>query len=157
MQQKMGSDPRSEFLLQAKLQTYASSGEGGERILADGSKELIWEDGDYKYRDSYFGYNPFIGEEIVWQNSKAIWGMNYYGQIVSDQVLAKDIYRFLQTALRLIEIEKPFRGPDYFQEGDWEYQNTTPGAVDKFEGLEVIYFQKEKVYELKYQGGLIIR
>lgn len=51
-----------DFLVKAKINTYASSGEGGEKKLEDGGRELIFENGEYKYRDRYFGFNPFIGE-----------------------------------------------------------------------------------------------
>jgi len=82
----------SKFLVKAKINTYASSGEGGEKILPDGSKEFEFEEKEFKYQDRYFGFNPFIGEEIVWQNGKVVWGMNYYGEIVSEIIPAKSIY-----------------------------------------------------------------
>ena len=40
-----------QFLVLAKISTYASEGEGGERMLADGSKELTFQKGGFKYRD----------------------------------------------------------------------------------------------------------
>jgi hypothetical protein len=147
----------SEFLVRAKINTYAGSGEGGEIILEDGSKELNYEIGEWKYRDRYFGFNPFIGEEIVWKNGKAAWGMNYYGGIVSDKVVARRLYQFLQKAMRLVEVKRPFRGPVCFQEGEWDYKDESIGTVDKFYGTEAIYFQKEKVYELKYHGGAVAK
>lgn len=147
----------SEFLVKAKINTYASSGEGGERILEDGSKELSYEINEWKYRDRYFGFNPFIGEEVVWKNGKAVWGMNYYGGVISNKVVGKQLYQFLQKAMRLVNMEKPFRGPVGFQEGEWDYKDESIGTVDKFYGTETIYFQKEKVYELKYQGGVVVK
>lgn len=144
-----------DFLVNAKINTYASSGEGLEKILGDGSKELVYESGEWKYRDIYFGFNPFIGEEIVWKNCKAIWGMNYYGRIVSDQVNAKSVYNFLRKAMVLVKTDRPFRGPSHFQEGEWEYRDESFGEVGMFEGLEIIYLQGKKVYELKYKGGII--
>ena len=55
----------NEFLIKAKLRGYASSGEGGETRLDNGGKVLSYKEGDYEYKDTYFGFNPFIGEEIV--------------------------------------------------------------------------------------------
>ncbi len=144
-----------DFLVKAKINTYASGGEGGEKILEDGGKELIYESGGWKYRDRYFGFNPFIGEEIVWFNNKITWGMNYYGRIISDKIDAEYLYKFLQKAMRLINSERPFRGPQQFKEESWDYCDESFGTVDKFEGLETIYFKEEKVYELKYYGGTI--
>ena len=147
----------NDFLVKAKTNTYASNGEGGERALEDGAKELIYEQGEYKYRDQYFGSNSFIGEEIVWQNGKAIWGMNYYGKIVSDKIDNDRLYPFLKKALMLVKTDRPFRGPDDFHDGEWEYHDENNGEVDKFDGTETIYFKKEKVFELRYHGGAIVK
>jgi len=62
----------SKFLVKAKISTYASEGEANEIVLEDGAKELTFEDGEFKYRDRYYGFNPFVGEEIVWKNGKII-------------------------------------------------------------------------------------
>lgn len=85
----------NKFLTKAKINTYASSGEGGEKILSDGSKEFEFKEKEFRYRDRYFGFNPFIGEEIIWENKKVVWGMNYYGEIISKIILVKRIYQFL--------------------------------------------------------------
>jgi len=144
-----------DFLVEAKINTYASNGEGKEKILKDGSKEFVYEKDKWKYRDRYFGFNPFIGEEIVWNNDKVIWGMNYTGKILSDKIDAKEVYQFLKKAMKLVELEKPFRGPAYFQENEWEYKDQNSGTFENFEGFETIYYKSEKVYELKYHGGMI--
>ena len=143
------------FLIKAKTLTYASAGEGREKILADGSKELSYKNGPWQYRDRYFGFDPFIGEEIVWKNGRIIWGLNYYGQITSTKIDSRAIYKFLQSALRLVQASRPFRGPKVFSIADWNYQDQSSGSINSFSGHEVIYFKTKKVYELKYQGGLI--
>jgi hypothetical protein len=146
-------DILNDFIVEAKINTYASGGEGGENTLEDGSKELIHKNAEWKYRDRYFGFNSFIGEEIVWKGGTAVWGMNYYGKIVSDKVDATQIYSFLKKAMKLVTTERPFRGPANFQDGEWDYTDVSNGTIDKFEGVETIYFRKNKVYELKYNGG----
>ena len=60
----------NQFIVKAKIATYASQGETDEKILADGAKELIFENKEYKYRDKYYGFNPFVGQEIVFKNNK---------------------------------------------------------------------------------------
>lgn len=146
----------SKFLVKAKINTYASSREGGEKILPDGSKEFEFKEKEFKYRDRYFGFNSFIGQEIVWQNEKVVWGMNYYGKIVLEIIPAKDIYQFLQEALKKITKDKPFRGPDNFKNDDFKYINKTKGAIKGFKGEEIIFYKEQIVYKLNYQGGLII-
>lgn len=143
-----------EFLVKAKVNTYASVGEGGERNLDDGSKELVYEESGWKYRDRYFGFNPFIGEEVVWKDGKVIWAMNYYGRLISDKVLGKEVYEFLKKALQKIKKARPFRGPTEFIEGEWTYQDESEGMLDGFEGVEMIFYRREKVYELRYHGGV---
>lgn len=144
-----------KFLVRAKINTYASEGEGGEKVLEDGSKELIYSEGDFRYRDRYFGFSSFIGEEVVWENDAIIWGMNYYGQIVSEAVGVKELYLFLQGALRRVNEELPFRGPERVMRGDFEYVNEVNGDVKEFTGLEKILFQGKEVFRLVYHGGLV--
>ena len=147
----------TKFLIKAKINTYASSGERREKILPDGSKEFEFEEKKNKYRDRYVGYNPFIGEEIVWQNEKVIWGMNYYGEIVSEIIPAKKIYHFLQESLKRITDDKPFRGPDNFKKDGFKYVNKVKGTVERFEGQETIFYKKQLVYKLSYYGGVIVK
>ena len=74
----------SKFLVKAKIATYASEGEANERVLEDGAKELTFEDGKLKYRDRYYGFNPFVGEEIVWKapaEPKVLGLSNYTGNL----------------------------------------------------------------------------
>ncbi len=139
----------------AKKNTYASGSESNQRVLADGSKEFTYELDELKYQDRYFGDSPFIGEEIVWCNQKLIWGMNYYGSIISEGVEAEELYDFLRQALRLVAPVNPFRGPDKFSSHNWEYTNQTSGGVDGFTGVETVYFKGQKVFELKYHGGFV--
>lgn len=147
-----------KFLVEAKKNTYASDGEGGEKRLGDGSKELTFEKSGYTYRDRYFGFNPFLGEEVVFDNNgKAIWGMNYYGLILSENVEGKELYSFLQEALKLVAEDRPFRGPEIFKIDDWRYIDKSAGDLESFQGVEEIYYQQEKVYELTYHGGKVVK
>jgi len=143
------------FLVKAKINTYASNNK--KRTLKDGSKELIYKNINLIYRDKYFGFNPFIGEEVVWRNGKVVWGMNYYGKIISDKVDDEQLYEFLRKAMRLVKPERPFRGPAYLREGEWVYKDKSYGKVDNFKGVEIIFLKKKKVYELKYHGGNIAK
>jgi hypothetical protein len=141
------------FLLRAKLKTYATGGEGAEQTLEDGSREMSYREGSLFYRDRYFGFSPFVGEEVVWENDQAVWAMNYYGVVTDESVAPGDIYSFLQKAMQQITSERPFRGPKEFSEGDFLYQDTSEGDAEFFAGEEAIFFQKKQVYLLKYHGG----
>lgn len=141
------------FLVKAKIATYASAGEANERVLEDGAKELSFESDGQRYRDRYYGFNPFVGEEIVWRDGEIVWSMNYFGRIISDALPAKDIYAFLQRAMKLLKEDRPFRGPAHFSDGDLEYIDESTGDIHDFAGKEKIFYKGQEVYQLKYHGG----
>jgi hypothetical protein len=146
-----------EFLVKAKVSTYASGEEG--RVLEDGAKELIFRQEEFIYRDRYYGFNHFGGQEVVFQNEKPIWVMNYHGGVPSNIINREEIkriYEFLRKALKQVREDKPFRGPEYFKEGDFEYFNEVEGDVHDFRGTEKIFYKGELVYELEYNGGNIL-
>jgi hypothetical protein len=143
----------TKFLIEAKLHTYASTRESVENLLEDGSKELTFIQGQLRYRDRFFGVNPLIGEELVWEAGRLIWGMNYFGNALEETVPASQIYNFLQQALRMIRPERPFRGPEFFRAGPFTYVDKSHGVLDAFSGEEVIYFRDQQVYHLVYHGG----
>ena len=144
-----------QFLVKAKIATYATSGEGGEKNLEDGSKEMTFSDGEYNYRDRYFGFNPFVGEEIVWQGDKVIWSMNYYGKILDSELSDKDVYTFLQKSMRHVTEDRPFRGPENFKDGDLEYIDKSQGDTNEFSGEEKILYKNIEIYRLVYHGGRV--
>lgn len=141
----------NEFLVKAKISTYA--GEAKKKILKDGTKELMFKEGEFKYRDRYYGFNPFFGEEIVWQKNKIFWGMNYFGRIFSDAVSEKQVYKFLIIAMKQIKEERPFRGPHNFKSEDFEYFDESTGDINNFVGVERILFKGQEIYKLNYHGG----
>src|SRR5512136_2980713 len=100
-----------QFLVKAKVSAYASGGEGREDVLSDGCKELTFQEAVFKYRDRYFGWNPFVGEEVVWQDDQITWAMNYYGLVFDQVVPAGQVYAFLQQAMKQVKEDRPFRGP----------------------------------------------
>lgn len=153
----MDTKELGKFFVKAKVRTYASSGEGGDKLLSDGSKEFRFKEKIYEYRDVYFGFNPFIGQEIVFRNEQAVLGMNYYGSIISETVPPKEIYQFLKEALRSVPKDKPFRGPKRFKKGNFEYFNKIKGSLERFEGQEKIIYKTKKVYELNYHGGVVTK
>ena len=116
---------------------------------------MTFEENGFKYRDRYFGFNPFSGEEVVWKNEELIWSMNYYGKVSSDVVPAKQVYQFLQKAMREITLDRPFRGPSNFKDGDFEYLDENTGTIDCFVGIERILYQGQEIYHLDYHGGQV--
>ena len=143
----------NKFLAKAKIATYA--GDGRSKNLEDGSKELTYEEKEFSYKDRYFGFDPFIGEEVVFQNKKPIWSMNYYGFLTSSALSAKQVYEFLKKALRQVKENQPYRGPENYKEKDLEYANQVTGTINAFIGTEKIKYKRKEIYKLDYHGGLI--
>jgi hypothetical protein len=141
-----------EFLVEAKINTYASE-KPLKKKLSDGSKELVYKKGEFIYRDRYFGFNSFTGQEVVFEGKKAIWLMNYQGEILSKVISTKEIYDFLKKVLRQVPKEYPFRGPKKFNDGNLSYENKGKGKIERFKGTEKIFYKGKLIYELIYHGG----
>ena len=147
------------FLISAKLNTYASQGGAASAPpLLQGGHQLEYRQGAWFYRDIYFGMAYFIGQEMVYRDEQPFFSMVYGGGMLASQPTAQemaDVYGFLQVAMRQVQPERPYRGPQAFHQGDYEYRDESQGEVDNFWGLETITRQGLAVYQLRYSGGLI--
>ena len=54
-----------------------------------------------------------------------------------------------------VNIERPFRGPSHFEEGEFEYFDESEGTIDRFKGAEKILYKGKEIYRLEYHGGRI--
>lgn len=145
-----------DFVLQSKISSYASDGEGREKKFDDGSVGFEITSDGYRYLDRYYGFNPFVGsEQIFGDDNKLLWVMNYFGEVLPNGSDPERIYSFLREAMRLITPEYPFRGPELFEKQNYRYENKQYGSFDHFHGIEKIYENSEEVYVLYYHGGRI--
>ena len=140
-----------DFLIRAKRDTYAS-GRGPDSSSRPSSHDLSYAEGDLKYIDTYLGGFHFIGEEAVWLGSTPLWGMNYYGKMLSD-LIPEGFSPFLKSSLMQVTDGAPFRGPSEFIEGDFEYHCSWNGNLYLFEGEETILLRKTAIYNLVFHGG----
>lgn len=138
------------FLLRAKRATYAGKGAEGESSRPK-SHDLQYSEGELLYIDSFIGEKEFAGEEAVWAEGTPVWSMNYIGR-VTDPRFSGD---FLKAALKAVPAERPYRGPEVYEEGDWRYECRTEGNFGWFQGYEVIYLEGEAVYDCFFHGGYI--
>lgn len=139
-----------EFRLEAARNTYAGFSNEVESTRLD-SHDFRFSKGEYTYHDSYVGGEQFAGEEAVWKNGKALWAMNYCGRVL-DQKFSGN---FLKAALRAADKKMPFRGPEFFKDGEYVYKTTVNGSFEWFQGFEEIFCGDEKVYECYYHGGVM--
>ena len=64
-----------KFLVEAKKVTYATGDLANKAINSDKSTTLIFENGDWKYHDNYFGGEPYGGREVVFFKNQPIYIM----------------------------------------------------------------------------------
>lgn len=130
------------FLLRAKRATYA--GKGPESPSSrPATHDLAYQEGSLLYIDSYLGGSYFAGEEALWEDGQPVWSMNYVGRVIGDPFSGD----FLKAALLHVPQEKPYRGPEFYQEGDYAYSCRSEGSFDWFEGYESITYQGICIYE----------
>lgn len=147
-----------DFLIEAKKQTYANN--LGERMASTrlNSKDYEYKKDNMIYHDTYFGGTRFIGEEVVYIDNKTYWAMNYYGVTLDETLGEETMDNALRPALMLVGKDVnviPVRGPKEFINGEYKYTFKVEGDLNCFNGVETIYKNDVKIYELKCSGGLI--
>lgn len=137
------------FRLEANVNTYAAyKNEVGS--TRPSSHDFRYERGAYIYHDTYVGGEKFAGEEAVWKNGTAVYAMNYMGRVLGDGFSGN----FLKEALRAADTRMPYRGPEYYCDGEYVYKCSVTGDITWFRGYEEIYREDVKVYECVFHGGL---
>ena len=145
-----GLDELIAFRLEANKNTYAAFMNEVDSTRLD-SHDFRYEHGAYTYHDTYVGGERFAGEEAIWKNGKSVYAMNYLGRVLG----ANFSGNFLKLALRNADKRMPYRGPTYFEEGEYMYKCAVNGDFSWFQGYEEIYWKDTKVYECFFHGGLI--
>jgi len=152
----MNKSELKDFLVEAKKATYAAGDDIEERVNPDKSTTFLFEDGDWKYHDNYFGGEPYGGREVVHYKGNPVYIMTYYGNVkLINSIVLEQVYEVLMGALGLITSDYPYRGPERFEKGDFVYTNSHEGEIDNFSGEESIVYQGQEVYRAKYMGGFV--
>ena len=138
------------FRLEAIVNTYAGFMNETESTRLD-SHDYSYSNGPYTYLDTYVGGEQFAGEEAIWYEGKAQYAMNYSGRVL-DQQFSGD---FLKEALRKADRSMPYRGPEYYQSGEYTYKCKVAGDFTWFQGYEEIYCGETKAYECYFHGGIM--
>lgn len=152
----MNDQQLAEFLVAAKRATYAAQGDDASvPPLLNGSRQLEFRLGSVLYRDIYFGFAFFVGQETVYADDAPLWAMSYAGGLVDAHADAHAVYKFLQFALRQVDAASPYRGPGLIRGDNFQYTAQTTGALENFSGIERISQNRAVVYELRFHGGRI--
>ncbi len=138
------------FRLEANVNTYAAFMNETDSTRFD-SHDFRYENGEYVYHDTYVGGEQFAGEEAIWKKGKAVYAMNYMGRVLKENFSGN----FLKEALRKADYKMPYRGPEYYQAGEYTYKCKVSGDINWFQGYEEIYWMDELVYECYFHGGML--
>jgi hypothetical protein len=149
-EEEINIDSLRDFLCEARRNTYAANATPIDaRLLA--STQLEFQKGNFFYRDIFFsGTKKIIGQEIIYQDSKPIWGMNYMGNQIG-----KLETNFLKESLFKLAERCRLGGICENEKREYKYQDNGQGGVEEFSGQEQIFVQGKNTYKLDYKGGLI--
>jgi len=150
----------NSFLLDANANGYAGSGNEFTPPQRPEFDEIHYQKGDFVFHDSYAGHYFAPGQEIVYYKNQPIWAMAYAGgmefEYHGDEKLTHETIEFLKKALMKMDPALPFRGPEKFEDGDWQYISTVTGDTKDFIGNEKIYHKNRLVFEQNFIGGIIV-
>jgi len=122
-----------DFLYDARKNTYASDSGVVDNPRLVGSKQLEFQKGIYAYRDIYFsGEKSFIGQEIIYQNAKPVWGMNYMGSQPGK------MESFLKESLYKLARKCRLGQSCFYERRECKYQDQGQGDISNFSGEEQI-------------------
>ena len=111
---KTDLDKLIDFRLEANVNTYAAFMNETTSTRFD-SHDFQYANGPFTYHDTYVGGEQFAGQEAIWQDGKAVYAMNYLGRVLGEQFSGN----FLKEALRKADKNMPYRGPEYYQSGEY--------------------------------------
>lgn len=147
-----------EFLIEAKKNTYASASAEKMESSRMNSIDYEYKRGNMIYHDTFFGGVKFMGEEVLYEDDVILWGMNYYGVTLDEEISEEAMDKVLRPALMKVGEDTeliPVRGPREFVNGEYKYTFKVEGDLNRFEGVETISKNDKVIYELHCHGGLI--
>lgn len=153
-------DELNKFLYRANANGYAGDGVKVE-AQRPGFDELEYKEEDWLYHDSYAGHFFAPGQEVVYYKNEPVWAMAYAGgmqfEYHGQEEITHRTFEFLKKALMAMDPDKPFRGPEKFEEGDMRYESTLSGDIKDFSGNEKIFIAGKLVFEQNFIGGIIVK
>jgi hypothetical protein len=146
------------FLVEAKRSARPAGKVGELQDEMPGAIQLEYSRGLYTYKNIYYGFERFSGQETVHFEGRPVWGMGYNGGLINHymwDLQPQWIYAVLRSALAKVSEELPFRGPLNYEYYGFEYNNHPLGHLAEFLGEETIKYRDSLVYHLWYVGGFI--
>src|SRR3989338_1145695 len=155
MERNQWLEELADFIVEANGNTWAAD---GNEIAAErkGYKELEYQRGEWRLRDSYTGYFRAPGMTTIYFKEKPSWTMAYggTGQLEGYEEIVQPTFTFLKQALMCVSPQMPLRGPEEFVVDDWTYKfKLVRGDITDFLGEEVITKKDSKVFTQTVMGG----
>ncbi|WP_337267631.1 DUF5680 domain-containing protein [Oryzifoliimicrobium ureilyticus] len=148
-------DLLNRTIVAAKAASYVGGGKTSPSSR-EGSHDLAWTSGDWRYLDSYFGGTDFIGQEVLWFCGEPVWAMNYYGYITrADLIDGTRAGDTIRAALSEMYRQGRFLGGFDWSGPSGVYRDRNEGDAFHFKGRETIAVAGTEAYALDYSGGLI--
>jgi hypothetical protein len=147
-----------KFIVKAKANGWVGAESGGKKIGSPrrGSLDVVYEEGDFFYQDSFVGLTDFCGQEHICFKDEPIWSMAYYGYLVRPDLFnGSRTVEVLKKALAEMYRQNRFLGSFEYHYQQCEYRDSNRGDFKNFEGREEILLEGTLVYELRYFGGLV--
>jgi len=148
---KINLDNLKEFLCEARKNTYALGSGKADNPKLSGSTQFEFSKGSYFYRDVYFsGDKKFMGQEVVYYETKPIWSTSYTGEQIDklkEAFLKESLFKLAEKC-RLGEFCE-------YEKRELKYENHGQGSIEEFSGKEEIFLKDKIFYKLTYQGGLL--
>jgi len=124
-------------------------------------KRVRLEKGNFLYEDEWCGDFQAPGREIVIHKptERRVWQMAYWGGMLpefEDPEFIGETFAFLKTALAKVSVKRPFRGPEYSEQGEFAYLCEVKGDISNFNGEEKIYHRRELVFKQCFGGSTAI-
>lgn len=148
-----------KFIKTAGSATYAGGGSYEKIPERPGFLELVYQENDWHYRDSYTGFYRSRGTETVRYQNQVVWVSQYGGGIENGfENRAGETFNFLKSAIlhNNNSIKQTFRGPRVYAQDDWSYTYHQEGEVEDFWGLETIKYKHKIVFTHRIIGGTIV-
>ena len=142
------------FLIDANNEGYGNPDVEIEKA-EDGGRIINHTDGKWHFCDYFYGGHPYAGQEVIYEDGKPVWAMQYRGWVHDTELTSSDVYRFLRKALLQAPEQHPYRGPKEYTEDNLSCQNNWHGDMVNFSGEEVITENGQEIYKGLYFGGTV--
>ena len=117
-----------------------------------GSKKMVFTSGNMRYENCFYGEKDFFGTEMIWEDDQAVWGRNYIGQVMKDELDTDFLHKMCVMAMYETNMPKSI----YKATNDAkEYKRNIIGSWSFFRGHDVVFQRGLQVYDCFYQGGTI--